>query len=138
MSNLGSTIARQKAWARQKFGSDVVAGGKTLRMKTRSLEKREHDFIPDGLRNAAAADLRVFEATPTDFPQMPAVGSILSWHNVSYTLLLAVPGDNEVDGTVVTLNLFVYRTPASDADTAASANETNPSQRKEYWPSPQT
>lgn len=97
-----------------------MVGGKPYAATTRSLEKREHEYVPDGLRNAAAADLRLFAVSPSDFvvkgvSAWPPVGAALSWHGTDYTLILAVPGDDEIGGVMGTLRLIVYRTPAADS-----------------------
>ena len=145
-SSIGMNLAQQKARFRQQFGVDVLcADGKTRRMRTRSLEKREREYLPSGMENVADADLRVFEASPSLFqdaqgnPQWPASGSLLSWHGVSYTLLAVHPGDDEVGAVMITLLLFVYRTPQDDSETAettaeaaASGQPQDAGKRKQY------
>ena len=134
-STIGTNLARTKAKFRQQFGVDVTVGTRVLRMRTRSLEKREHEYLPSGMENVADADLRVFEVSPSLFqdaqgnPQWPVSGSLLSWHGVSYTLLAVHPGDDEVGGVMITLLLFVYRKPAAtqSPDDAAQASQ---------WPAP--
>ncbi len=134
MNNVGQNVAAQKAKFRKKFGVSVqflspdgTPAGNVRWMRTRSLEMSEREYLPDGISNAADADLRVFEASPVDFPscQWPAVGSLWRWHGASYTLIAVHPGDDEIGGVAVTLLLFMYRAqlgetlPAEAAELAA-------------------
>lgn len=110
---LAQRCGKATARVRNRFGSQIVIGGRTLSVQVRSLERREREEIPDGARNAASADLRVFEGNPADFPAPPFPGSTLTWHGASYTVLLSVPGDDELAGVSLTLHITAYLSPPS-------------------------
>ena len=145
MNNRAAFILNLTAKTRAGYGGALTLGGKTYPMTTRSLEPREREYLPEGVANAADADLRVFLTTPTDFqdaqgnPQWPALGSSLSWQGTAYTIVAVRPGDDVLGTTVITLEFFVYRTPAPDSATTETATEATTSgqpqdagKRKQY------
>ena len=93
--------------------------------------------------NAAASDLRVFNATPSDFATLPVNGSLLTWSGNSYTVIFAVTSD--MNGAAVSLKIFAFRTPPPDSagdETPAEAVAANEpaaaGKRKQYAPPPST
>ena len=83
-------------------------------MTTRSLEPREREYLPEGVGNAADADLRLFCVTPTDFPVWPALGSAC-WsvgRRPLYAHRRAPQRRRDRGSTLTTLEFFVYKKPA--------------------------
>lgn len=116
-------IQNLMAKTRAKYGGRVSLGGKSYPMTTRSLEPREREYLPEGVGNAADADLRVFCMTPADFPVWPALGGMLQWEGVSYTIMAVRPGDDVIGTVAMKLEFFVYKKPASDGASAITVQE---------------
>ena len=111
------------AKTRAQYGGQVVVGGKSYPMTTRSLEPREREYLPEGVANAADADLRVFCMTPGDFPVWPAVSGSVVWEGVAYTVVAVRPGDDVIGSVYMKLEIFVYKEPAPDSATAITSQE---------------
>ncbi len=118
-----SFIQSLMAGTRAKYGGRVALGGKAYSMTTRSLEPREREYLPEGIGNAADADLRLFCVTPTDFPVWPALGSVLVWEGVRFTLIAVRPSDGVIGSTLTALEFFVYKKPPDDSATAIAPAE---------------
>ena len=129
VSRRADFLSKLNARTRQRYGTDVVIAGRTYRMTTRSLERREREYVPDGPRNAAATDARLFGATPADFPVLPKDGSTLMWQGEAYTILTVRHGDDAIGGTAVTLEFFAYRKPPAGQDPREDAQIAQ-------WPAP--
>ncbi len=111
------------AKTRAQYGGQIVVAGNSYAMTTRSLEPREREYLPEGTLNAADADLRVFCTAPTDFPVWPALGSVVLWEGLAYTMIAVRPGDDVIGATAMKLEFFVYKKPAPDSATDATDAE---------------
>ena len=136
VNQIASLAVSRAASTRQSYGTGVIIASRTLCMITRPLQMREGDLIPEGAVNAAAADIRLFNASPADFtvngvlmPPLPE--SVLLWAGNSYTVIFSVLAD-AVSGLYVSLKIFAYRTPAEGNATAAENVQDS------KWPAPPT
>ncbi len=137
---IASLSAKEAANARKNYGVDVAHGGKTLRMMTRPLKRAEGELIPQQAINAAAADLRVFNASPGDFASgLPKPEDTLVWDGNSYTVVFAV--NSEMSSIPISLKIFAYRSPQPDsagdetpAEAAQATTLTQAGERRVYAP----
>jgi hypothetical protein len=147
-SAYGKRLAAIQARFRASFGEpgECPAGsGKTFSVISASLERRDRDYLPEGVAsNAADADLRVFNATAADFgagsADWPIIGT--AWKRAAdgaaYTILGVRP--EVVSGVVIALRLLCFRTPPADAATVETASDlkngapVTPGVRKSYRP----
>ena len=131
--------AKQASGVRARYGVDVTVRGKPYRMMTKPLKVAPEDLTMEGAQNAAATDLRIFNASPRDFPAPLAAGSLLRWDNQYYTVLLSTY--SEMSGIPISLKISAYRSPQATQSTAETTAEAtaegkpaNAGLRKEYLP----
>lgn len=128
----GNSLARQKAALRANFGTTLTYGGSGYAAITTALDLGEHALLLEGTGvNAAAADLRLFDLSPSSFPTFPAVlapGQFMIWQGDSYTIIKAIP--DVCAGTLTGLLVYAYRTPSP----AAATTPGNAPQRETFWP----
>ena len=131
--------AKQASGVRARYGVNVTVGGKPYRMMTKPLKTAPEDLTMEGAQNAVATDLRIFNASPRDFPAPLAAGSFLLWDGQSYTVLLSTY--SEMSGIPLSLKISAYRTPQdtlktveTTAEATAEGKPGNAGLRKEYLP----
>jgi len=123
MSVIGASYARQKAQYRKQFGADVTLAGKPCRGVAREMQDGEREFLPEGTRNAGAAEVRVIEFTPGDLPASVAPGTAgqpMLEGGQGYTVI-AVPQPLRKQNVPHTQIVMCFRTPPTAAESQSSA-----------------
>ena len=122
---LGQYEARNQAQNRIAVGSPVTVGGVATYAITAS-DTQIGDNLPDGSRNAANADKRIFNVTPADFivapataPTPPSEGASVVWLGMSYTITAVLPV--VYGGEIISYRLKAYRTPQPGTSTQDAA-----------------
>jgi len=120
---IGGFFARQLAFFRRQHGTTVVIGGASYSCETSAVKLRQRDMLLDSvggsLVDVADPDMRVFNLSPVDFPVLPAIGSLISWHGLSYTVIAVRPVD--LASVLAQLRVFCYRSPAPVSASAGSS-----------------